>query len=87
MLQLVHAFAQNSGEGMSTISGLLKDMVSGASPEEIHKRIVIEEQKQQKRAEQMEQMKLQSQEKQIQMQIEAREDEQSHQIELAVVYL
>ena len=85
MLQLVHAFAQNSGEGMSTISGLLKDMVSGASPEEIHKRIVVEEQKQQKRAEQMEQMKLQSQEKQVQMQIEAREDEQAHQIELAVV--
>ncbi len=84
MLQLVHAFAQNSGEGMSAISGLIKDMVGGASPEEIHKRIVIEEQKQQQRQQQLEQMKMQSQEKQVQMQIEAREDEQAHEIDVVV---
>lgn len=84
MIQLVHAFAQNSVEGPGIVSGILKDITYGASPEEIHKRIQQAEAKQQERSMQMEQMKQQAAQEQIKMQIDAREDEQAHEIELAV---
>lgn len=85
MLQLAHAFAQNAGEGVTIISQILKDITTGASPEEIHKRIQLEEIKQSKRREQLEQSKIQSQEQIAKAQIEAREDEQAHEIQKILV--
>lgn len=45
MLQYSHAFAQNQGQGINAVSQIIKDIVTGSSPEEIHKRIQIEENK------------------------------------------
>lgn len=81
MLQNSLTFAQNGGEGMTAISSMVNAIVGGASPQEIHKMIVMQEQEQQKRQQQMEQAKLASQEKQTQMQVELREDVQAHEIE------
>lgn len=79
------SFAQNAGQGMEAISTLIMALVSGASPQEIHKLILIEQEKQAKRQEQMEKMKLQSQEKQVKLQVESREDVQAHEIEKIIV--
>lgn len=80
MLEYSHAFAQNQGEGATVVSGIIKDIVMGASPEEIHKRIQIEEKKQQQRQAQMQQSEFSAQEQLQKMQIEAREDEQAHEV-------
>jgi len=45
MLQQAQAFAQNQGQGITAVSQILKDIVAKGSPEEIHKRIQIEENK------------------------------------------
>lgn len=79
------SFAQNAGQGMEAISTLIMALVSGASPQEIHKLILIEQDKQAKRQEQLEKMKLESQEKQVKLQVESREDVQAHEIEKIVV--
>lgn len=84
MMQLVHAFAQNAGEGIVQVSQIIKDISSGASPEEIHKRIQIEEKKQQDRQQQIQQAEQQAKKEQIQMEIDSREDIQKHEIDLAV---
>lgn len=65
MLQNAQAFAQNQGQGIVAVSQIIKDIVSKASPEEIHKRIQIEEQKMQERA-----MQLQDQQSQNQMKLQ-----------------
>lgn len=75
------SFAQNGGEGMSAISTLVMSLVSGSSPQEVHKLILMEQEKQQKRAQEMEKMKLDSQERQTKLMVEAREDVQAHEIE------
>lgn len=75
------AFAQNGGQGMSSISTLIMALVGGASPQEVHKLIMIEEDKQQKRQQEMEKMRIESEERQVKMQVEAREDVQAHEIE------
>jgi len=85
MLQLAHAFAQNAGEGTSVVSSLLKDIVSGASAEEIHKKIQIAEQQQHERMMQMEKAKQESALQMQQQEIEAREDLQKHEIEKIIV--
>lgn len=85
MLQMVHALAQNAGEGATAISNLLKSITSGLPADEIHKEIEMLEEKTKQRQEQMEKYKQDMQNKQIQMQIEAREDEQDHQKELATI--
>ncbi len=82
MLQNSMAFAQNAGEGIAAVSQILKDIVTGASPEEIHKRIVIQEAKQAERQSQMQQMQGDQQMKLQQAQIEAREDEQAFELEM-----
>jgi len=81
MTQMVHAFSQNAGEGMEAVSSMLKAIANGESPEEIHKMIQIERNKQSEREQQLEQMRSQQQKELQQMQIEAREDEQAHEIE------
>lgn len=85
MLQLAHAFAQNAGEGTSVVSSLLMDITSGASPQEIHKKIQIAEQRQHERMMQLEQQKQQSAMQLQQKEIESREDIQIHEIDKIVV--
>lgn len=85
MIQLVHAFAQNAGEGTSVVSSLLMDISGGASPQEIHKRIQIAEQKQHERVMQLEQMKQQSAQQMQEKELENREDMQTHEINKIVV--
>jgi len=71
MMSMAHAFAQNAGEGVTAVSQIIKDIVSGASPEEIHKRIKIEEQKTHDRQVQLSQQQSESQMQLQQMQQEA----------------
>jgi hypothetical protein len=85
MLQQIQGFSQNAGKGVSVISALLKDITSGASPEEIHKRIQMEEAKQNQREQEMQNMQSQAQERQLQMEIDAREDVQQHELDLVKV--
>lgn len=81
MMQMSHAFAQNAGEGIETVSALLKAITQGASPEEVHKMIQVESMKQHQRAQQMQQDQLASQEKVAQINNQVREDVQAHEIE------
>lgn len=85
MLQNSQAFAQNQGQGISAVSQIIKDIVSKASPEEIHKRIQMEEQKIHDRQMQMQQANAQQSQELEKMKIEAREDEQTHEKELVVL--
>ena len=71
MLQNAQAFAQNQGQGIAAVSQIIKDIVSKASPEEIHKRIQIEEQKIQDRQMQMQQQTIDGQKQMQEMQNEA----------------
>lgn len=81
MTDMVHTFGQNAGEGVEIVSSLVKAISNGESPEEIHKRITIESNKQQERIEQMKQFEMQKMEEIEKMKIDAREDEQAHEIE------
>ena len=81
MLQLSHSIGQNGGEGVETISTLIKAITSGTSPEETHKLIQIESSKQTKRSQEQEKIKLQVQEEYVQRQREIIEDNQAHEIE------
>lgn len=81
MEHLALTFAQNSGEGIEVISTLLKSITQGASPEEVHKMIQVELEKQRKRQEAMQTQQLQSQEKIVQMQTTLREDVQAHELD------
>lgn len=69
MLQNAQAFAQNQGQGIAAVSQIIKDIMSKASPEEIHKRIQIEEAKVFERQQQM-----QEQQNQSQMQLQQMQD-------------
>jgi len=83
MMNMSHAFAQNAGEGLESISSLIKSITAGASPEEVHKLISIESQKQQERLERLEKIKGESQEKIAQMQ--QRQIENAQNFELSKV--
>jgi len=84
MLQNSMAFAQNQGEGISAVSGIIKDIVSGASPQEIHKRIMIQENKIHERQMQMQQQQIDAQKEAQQKELENREDMQKFEIEKIV---
>lgn len=71
MLQNTQAFAQNQGQGITAVSQIIKDIMSKASPEEIHKRIQIEEQKFYDRQSQQQQQQAQQQQQLQQMQNDA----------------
>lgn len=77
MLQNLQAFAQNGGEGVSAISRIIMDIVSGASPQEVHKAIQIEEQRNHERQAQLQQMQQEAQMKMQQAELENREDQQA----------
>lgn len=80
MLQSAHAFAQNQGQGIEAVSQIIKDIVSGASPEEIHKRIKIEEQKAYDRQASLQEQQANAQKELQQMQLEARKGEQEFEL-------
>lgn len=71
MLQNAQAFAQNQGQGIVAVSQIIKDIMSKASPEEIHKRIQIEEQKMHDRQMQLQDQQGQQQQQMQQMQQQA----------------
>lgn len=81
MMQLSHSFAQNAGEGVDVVSNIIKQITNGASPEETHKLLMVEQDKQAKRRQQQEETKLRVQEEYIAREKEFREDVQSHEIE------
>jgi hypothetical protein len=80
MLQMVHAFSQNQGQGVEIVSELVKNILSGTSPEETHKKIQILSEKQVKQAQQSQEAQLKSQEKIVEMQNANREDLQAHEM-------
>jgi len=84
MMSFAQSFAQNAGEGMSSISNLIKLITSGSSPEEIHKSLLLEEQRQATRQQQIQKAQAEQEQKIVQMQLEAREDVQAHEIEKIV---
>ena len=71
MLQNAQAFAQNQGQGIAAVSQIIKDIVSKASPEEIHKRIMIEEAKIAQRQQALEQQRIEGQKQLQEMQTQA----------------
>lgn len=81
MTQHSFAFAQNAGEGMESVSSLIKAITSKASPEEIHKMIQIEGSKQAARQERLQQMQAEQEERALQRAREDREDVQRHEIQ------
>lgn len=81
MLQMSQALSQNAGEGMEAVSALIKAITSGASPEETHKLIQLEGEKQFKRMQELEQQKLKVQEEYAARQEQVREDDQAHELE------
>jgi hypothetical protein len=82
MLQNIQPLAQNAGEGVEIISGILKDIFSGASPEEVHKEIQIlaAKQKQElaRQQEAQQQAQLEAEKKMQEKELEHREDVQQH---------
>jgi hypothetical protein len=85
MLQNIQAFSQNQGQGATAISQIIKDIVTKASPEEIHKRIQIEEQKSFERQKELQQMNIEAQEK-----LQAQQSEmaiQSHEFQKELIVL
>jgi len=86
MIQTVmQALAQNRGEGSSIISGIIKDIMNGASPEETHKKIQMAEEKQHKRNIEIEQLKQQAQAEMQKRELENREDLQKHDVDKILV--
>lgn len=85
MLQNIQPLSQNAGEGVEVISGILKDIFSGASPEEVHKEIQILASKQKKSMEkaqmQQQQAQLEAQKQMQEKELENREDMQTHEKE------
>ena len=81
MLQMSQALSQNAGEGMEAVSSLIKAITNGTSPEETHKIIQVEAERQAKRMEELEQQKLKVQEEYAARQEEMKEDEQAHELE------
>ena len=82
MIQLVHAFGQNAGEGMEVVSSMVKAISNGDSPEEIHKMIGLEASRQQERQAQIEEMQSKRAQENEQRQTEWREDEQAHDLDM-----
>jgi len=85
MLQNAQAFAQNQGQGITAVSQIIKDIVSKASPEEIHKRIAIEEEKVHQRQMQLQEQSLQSQQSMLDQQKELENIKFEHEKELAII--
>lgn len=85
MLQSIHAFSQNAGEGMEEVSLMAQLITSDNSPQEIHRQLEVLSERKSKRAQEMQKMEQEHQEKLMAMQTESREDVQAHEIEKIVV--
>lgn len=85
MLQNAQAFAQNQGQGISAVSSIIKDIVSGSSPEEINKRIQIEESKMHERQMQLQQQTIDGQ-RQLQ-ELQAQAQDKLHEQEKEIIVL
>jgi hypothetical protein len=89
MLQNIQPLSQNAGEGVEVISGILKDIFSGASPEEVHKEIQIlaanQKRSLEKSQQQQQQAQLEAQKAMQERELEHREDIQSHEKEKIVL--
>jgi len=85
MMQLVHAFAQNAGEGIESVSRLVKLMTHNASASEIHAAIEEEANKRAKRLKEMQEAQSKAQKELVEQQNILREDHQKHEIEKIVV--
>lgn len=85
MLQNAQAFAQNQGQGITAVSQIIKDIVSKASPEEIHKRIAIEEEKVHQRQMELQQQSIQSQQQLLDQQAQMDERKFEQEKELVVL--
>lgn len=85
MLNLVQAFAQNAGEGVESVSKLVRLISSSAPSSEIHEAIVKETNKRKKEMQEAQENESRHQEKLLQEQLKAREDVQAHEIEKIVI--
>lgn len=82
MKQMSHAFAQNSAEhGITTVSSIIKAITSGSSPEEVHKMIVVEQQKQQERLMKQQEQQLESNQRIAEMQKQAEQEAHDREVE------
>ena len=82
MLQNAQAFAQNQGQGITAVSQIIKDIVSKSSPEEIHKRIMIEENRMHERQTQLQQQTIDAQKQQAELQNEALREDREFQLQM-----
>lgn len=69
MMSQVQAFAQNAGEGVESVSTIIKNIANGSSPEETHRQIQVLGEKQ-RQARLQEQQNMQEQQKQNALAIE-----------------
>lgn len=84
MLNQIQMFSQGNAEGVEAISSLVKALSSNASPEEVHKLVQLETDKQSERAMKMEKMRIEAEANAKRDLKEYREDDQRHAIDLAV---
>ena len=87
MMTQLQAFSQNAGEGAEIVSELVKSIVRGDSPEEVHKNIVVASKKQSERMQQMQQMQEQMQQQAmlLQQQLEEKRDAREHQQDIELI--
>lgn len=85
MLQNSQAFAQNQGEGIVAVSQIIKDIVSKNSPEEIHKRILIEVEKSHQRQLQLQEQKAQSDQQLQQAQLDLQKQSWQHEADMIIL--
>lgn len=85
MLQNAQAFAQNQGQGISAVSQIIKDIVHKASPEEIHKRIQIEEQKVFERQQALQKQQQEAELNLLKQQQQAESDKHQHEKDLVIL--
>ena len=85
MANMSHSIAQNAGEGIEAVSTLIKAITSGTSPEEVHKMIQLESQRQAQRQSEMQQKQLESQEKMSQVQAQTIEATNAHEKEMLIL--
>jgi len=85
MLGQAQAIAQNAGEGVETLSTLLRAITSKKAPSEVHKLIQIAAKDQEQRRQQMEKIRGENAARLQAAKRQEREDEQSHEIDKIIV--
>jgi len=85
MLGQAQAIAQNAGEGVETLSTLIRAITSKKAPSEVHKMIMIAAREQEQRRQQMEKMRGENAARLQQAKRQQVEDEQSHEIDKIIL--